>query len=178
MTFPAVPLEAVIVRASVTVWLKVPAFAVIVTVDDPAGAEGDTTNARVPTVAEFAVNDGITLAGKPETLSRIGLLKPFCGVKVKVTFAEPPAAILRADGERAKVKEGGLVMLSATEVLALNVPDVPVMIAVTFPAAAVLLAVKVTLLVPVAVAGLKLAVTPEGRPEAASFTDALNPFCA
>lgn len=129
-------------------------------------------------VAELAVNDGVTPAGSPETLSKIGLLKPFCGVRVKVQIPELPAAMLRAVGESDKVKEGGLVMLSAIEVLALSVPDVPVMVAVALPAAAALLAAKVTALDAVAVAGLKVAVTPEGRPEAASLTDPLNPFCA
>lgn len=161
-----------------TVWLKVPAFAVIVTVEDPAVAEPAAARVRVPTVGEVALNDGVTLPGSPETLSRIGLLKPFCGVKVKVQIPVAPGAILRAEGESDKVKEGGLVRLSAIEVLALRVPDVPLIVAVALPATAELLAAKVTVLVPVAVAGLKFAVTPEGKPETASFTDPLNPFCA
>jgi hypothetical protein len=127
-------------------------------------------------VAEVALKDGVTLPGRPETLSRIGLLKPFCGVKVKVTFAEPPAMTLRDEGASDRLKEGGLAMLSAIEVLALNEPDVPVIVAVALAAAAALLAVKVTVLLPVVAAGLKLAVTPGGNPATASFTDALNPF--
>lgn len=172
----------VTVSVSVTVWLKVPAFAVIVILEDPDGAEAAAVKVRVPMVDELALNAGVTLPGNPETLSRIGLLKPFCGVKVKVQMPAAPGAILSAEGESDKVKEGGLAMLSAMEVLALSVPnvpvDVPLMVAVALPPAAELLAVKVTMLVPVVVAGLKLAVTPEGRPETASLTDPLNPFCA
>ena len=57
-----------------------------------------------------------------------------------------------------------------TVVLAVSVPDVPVMITVEVPAVAVLPAVKVTTLL--AVAGLvpKVAVTPLGKPVAASVT--------
>ena len=163
-----------------TVWLRVPAFAVIVILEDPTAAEAAAAKLSVPMAAELALKDGVTPFGSPETLSKTGLLKPFCGVKVKVAVPVAPCATLRAAGESDKVKEGGLVMLSAIEVLALKVPDVPVMVTVGLPAAAALLAVKVTTLEPVAVAvaGLKLAVTPEGRPEAASFTDPLNPFCA
>ena len=43
--------------------------------------------------------------------------------------------------------------------------------------AAVALAVRVSVLVFVALAGLKVAVTPLGRPEAAKLTLLLNPFC-
>ncbi len=166
-----------IFRASVTAWLKVPAFAVIVTVDDPTAATATAARVKVPTVAELAVKDGVTPIGSPETPSKTGLLNPFCGVRVSVVVPEAPCARLRDVGESDNVKEGGLAMLSAIDVLALNVPDVPVMVAVALPAAAEVPAVNVTVVEPVAVAGLKLAVTPEGRPDAASFTDPLNPFC-
>src|SRR5215471_12504164 len=46
------------------------------------------------------------------------------------------------------------------------------------PVVAVLLAVKVSVLVPVVLVGLKLAETPEGRPDADSATLLLKPFCA
>lgn len=150
----------------------------IVILEDPTGAETVAAKVRVPMVGELALKDGITPLGSPDTLSKIGLLKPFCGVRVRVAVPVAPCAILSAEGESDNVKEGGLVTLSAIEVLALKVPDVPVMVTVALPAAAELLAAKVTVLVLVAVAGLKLAVTPEGSPEAASFTDPVNPFCA
>ena len=61
-------------------------------------------------------------------------------------------------------------------VLAVSVPDVPVMVTVEVPAVAVLLAVKVITLL--AVAGLvpNAAVTPVGKPVAARVTLPVNPF--
>jgi hypothetical protein len=56
------------------------------------------------------------------------------------------------------------------------VPDVPVMVTVEVPAAAVLLAVRVSALVVVALAGLKAAVTPLGRPDAVRATLPVKPF--
>ena len=58
--------------------------------------------------------------------------------------------------------------------LADTLPDVPVIVTVDVPTAAVLAAEKVTTLLP-AVAAPKLAVTPVGKPEAASATGLLNP---
>lgn len=56
-------------------------------------------------------------------------------------------------------------------------PPVPVMVTFTVPVAAVLLAVRVRLELPGVPtdAGLKLAVTPEGNPEADNETLELNP---
>jgi len=65
----------------------------------------------------------------------------------------------------------------AMVVVAISVPEVPVMPMVELPVAAVLLAVSVRVLVPVLVGlGLKPAVTPLGRPEAARVTLPLNPL--
>ena len=49
-------------------------------------------------------------------------------------------------------------------------------VTVEVPVAAVLLSVSVRVLVPVVLAGLKEAVTPVGRPEAASATLPVKPF--
>jgi hypothetical protein len=57
------------------------------------------------------------------------------------------------------------------------VPDMPVRVTVNVPKVAVLLAVNVKVLVLVALAGLKDAVTPLGRPEADKLTLPLKPFC-
>src|SRR5436853_36707 len=50
------------------------------------------------------------------------------------------------------------------------------MVTVAVPVVAVLLAVSVKVLLPVVLAGLKLAVTPLGRPEADRLTLPVNPF--
>ena len=54
--------------------------------------------------------------------------------------------------------------------------EVPVMVTVALPTVAVLLAVSVSVLVPVVELGAKAAVTPLGRPEAARVTLPVNPF--
>ena len=58
----------------------------------------------------------------------------------------------------------------------LRLPLVPVTVTVADPVVAVVEAVKVRVLVPVVEAGLKLAVTPAGKPLAASDTVPLKPF--
>ena len=57
-----------------------------------------------------------------------------------------------------------------------KLPDVPVRVIVLVPVEADALAVKVSVLVDVAGLGLKLAVTPPGRPEAEKLTWPLKPF--
>jgi hypothetical protein len=58
----------------------------------------------------------------------------------------------------------------------MRLPDVPVTTTVNVPVAAVLLATKVSLLLVVVLVGLKVAVTPLGRPEALRLTVPLNPL--
>ena len=60
--------------------------------------------------------------------------------------------------------------VSAMVVDAVSVPEVPLMVIVEVPAAAVLLATNVTTLVPVVGLVPNVAVTPVGSPEAASVT--------
>jgi hypothetical protein len=67
-------------------------------------------------------------------------------------------------------------MMRVTAVLAVRMPDVPAMVTVEVPKGAVLAAVKVTLRL-VVPAEPKAAVTPLGRPEVASDTVPLKPFC-
>ena len=56
-------------------------------------------------------------------------------------------------------------------------PEVPVIVSVTVPVAAVPLAVNVNVLEAVAGLGLNEAVTPLGRPDADKLTLPLKPFC-
>jgi hypothetical protein len=68
------------------------------------------------------------------------------------------------------------VTVRPTVVVWVRLPEVPVMVTVDVPVAAVLLAVSVNMLVPVALEGLKDAVTPLGNPEADKLTLPLKPF--
>ncbi len=63
-------------------------------------------------------------------------------------------------------------------VVAVKLPDVPVIVTVDVPVAAVALAVSVSVLVEVVGFGLNPAVTPLGRPEALKRDTALKPFDA
>ena len=62
-------------------------------------------------------------------------------------------------------------------VVACKLPDVPVIVSVYCPSAAVLLAVKVSWLFPVVGLGEKEAVTPLGRLETDIVTLPVNPYC-
>jgi hypothetical protein len=55
-------------------------------------------------------------------------------------------------------------------VVFVKLPDEPVTVTVTVPVVAVLLAVRVSVLLPAALGGLNDAVTPLGRPEADKLT--------
>lgn len=63
-----------------------------------------------------------------------------------------------------------------TVAVCVRLPEVPVIVTEEVPVVAVELAVKVSVLVVVAGFGLKAAVTPEGKPEAAKVTLLVNPF--
>jgi len=68
------------------------------------------------------------------------------------------------------------VMLSRMVVLAVRVPELPLMVTIDVPTVAALLAVSISWLVAVAGLVAKAAVTPLGRPEAESVTLPVKPF--
>lgn len=68
-----------------------------------------------------------------------------------------------------------VVTVRASVVVAVRLPEVPVMVTVELPVVAVELAVRVSTLVPVVGFVPKAAVTPLGRPEAARVTLPVNP---
>jgi hypothetical protein len=61
-------------------------------------------------------------------------------------------------------------------VVALRLPDAPVTVTVDCPMVAVLLAVNVSVLVPVVGFGVRDAVTPAGNPDTDRLTVPLNPY--
>ena len=81
------------------------------------------------------------------------------------------------DGESEIVKSACAAefTVSVTVVVCDKVPLVPVMVTVAVPVAALVLAVKVRTLVEVVGLVPKLAVTPEGKPEADRLTLPVNP---
>jgi hypothetical protein len=89
-----------------------------------------------------------------------------------------PGLTLTLPGVATRVKLGGGLTVSAMVTLLVTLPEVPVMVTVEELVGAVLAAAKVTVLWLVVLAGAKLAVTPTGRPDAASATVPLKPFRA
>jgi len=71
---------------------------------------------------------------------------------------------------------GVQLIVKATVVLAVRLPEVPLMVTVAVPVEAELLAFSVRTLLPVVGLVAKAAVTPEGKPEAASVTLPVNPL--
>jgi len=74
------------------------------------------------------------------------------------------------------LKLGAGLTVSATLVVALRLPEVPLMVTVAVPVLAVPLAVSVSTLLPVVGFVPKAAVMPLGNPDAARVTLPLNPF--
>jgi hypothetical protein len=79
-------------------------------------------------------------------------------------------------GFAVSVKLAGAVTLTLIVAVLCKLPEVPVIVTVAAPTVAELLAVSVTVLVLVVLAGLKVAVTPLGNPEAERLTVAVKPF--
>jgi len=80
-------------------------------------------------------------------------------------------------GDALTLKAGDVVELTVSEILvvAVRLPEVPVMVTVEVPVVAVALAVRVSTLVPVVGLVPKVAVTPLGKPDAARVTLLENP---
>jgi hypothetical protein len=112
----------------------------------------------------------VTPLGKPVADKPTLPLKPFTGLTVMVLVPFAPCAIVKLLGaaESVKLATGTGFTVREIVVVFVRLPDVPVIVTVAGPVAAVLLAasVKVLGLVLVALVGLNVAVTPLGRPVA------------
>lgn len=167
------------VRLNVVVALRLPEVPVIVSVDVPGAVEAAAMSVRLAaTVEEGGVKLAVTPAGRPEILKLTVPLNPFCGATPTVAPPAPPAAKLVLPGDVTRVKEGGGVTVSEIVTLLVMLPDVPVTVTVAVVAAAALVALSVRVLVVAVEPGLKVPVTPDGRPLTARLTDPLNPLSA
>lgn len=160
---------------AVTVTLVVPVVAVLV---------AEKVNVELP-LPGAAMLPGLKLAltpeGRPEADNEIAELKPPLTEVEIVLVLEPPCATDTLVGEALTVKLGVAVAVIVSEMATVWVIPPPFALIVTFvvPVVAVLLAAKVTVELPLPGApidaGLKLAVTPAGRPEAESEIAELKP---
>jgi len=164
----------------VVVALTLPDVPVMVILDEPVVAAllAVSLNTLLPVVG-FVPNVAVTPLGRPEA-ARVTLpVNPPTSVTLIVSVALLPFFTdrLAADGTSAKPAVG--LTVSAMVVVWVKEPLVAVTVTVTAPAVAVLDAASVsTLLVPdvVVVAGLKLAVTPLGKPLAVNETASAKPL--
>ena len=162
-----------------------PEVPVIVTVAAPVVAVEEAVSVRVEVTLPFAAgvtglveNVAVTPVGRPVALNVVAELKPPVLVMVIVLVPLAPWVTVREAGEAAMVKFGVAVALTvrASVVVAVRLPEVPVMVTVEVPVVAVELAVRVSTLVPVVGFVPNAAGTPLGNPDAARVTLPLNPF--
>ncbi len=156
----------------VTVILAVPVVAV-------AEAVSVSTEVAAPLaggVTGSAENVAVTPLGRPAALSVVAELKLLWLVIVIVLVPPLPRKTVKVFGEAVSLKFPNGLTVSVMVVVALRVPDVPVIATVVVPVGAASLAVSVRTLLEVAGFGLKAAVTPFGRPDADSVTFPVNPF--
>jgi hypothetical protein len=163
------------------VLVKVPEVPVMVTVEVPTLAAVLAVSVSVLVLAVLAgLKEAVTPAGKPEADKLTLPVKPFCGATVTVLVPLAPCMMLRLLGVAESEKLGGntgAVTVRETVVVFVKVPEFPVMVTLIVPVMAVLLAASVNVLELVVPAGLKVAVTPLGNPEADKLTLPVKPFC-
>jgi hypothetical protein len=179
-----VPEEALTVSATVVVWVVEPDVPVMVIVAVPTVAAEDAVSVSVEVAVPLAggvtglvENVAVTPLGNPLALSVVAELKPPVLVTVIVLVPLAPWVTVTDAGDALTLKfgEDAAFTVRETVVVAVKLPDVPVMVTVAVPVVAVLLAVRVSVLVDVVGFVPNVAVTPPGRPDAASVTLPENP---
>lgn len=157
---------------------SVPLEPLIVTVPEPTVAvfEAAKVTVLVP-VVDAGVREAVTPEGRPLALKATVPPKPPVGVMVMVLIAVVPWLSDRLAGLAARENPGitGALTVRLTDAVCVSVPLVPVTVMLVVPVVAVLDAVKVSVLLPLVDAGLKLAVTPAGKPLVERATLPLNP---
>jgi hypothetical protein len=171
---------ALTVRLMGTLCVRPPPEPVTVTVAGPVVAALDAAKVRTLEfpVAEAGLKLAATPAGNPLALNATPPVNPPLRVIVIVLIPLAPRSIDRLAGLAASEKSGVGCELTVRLIVVARVspPPAPVMVTAAGPSVAVAEALKVTvLLVPVAEAGAKLAVTPVGKPPALNATPPVKP---
>ena len=151
----------------------VPEVPVMVTVDEPTAAVLLAVSvSTLELVDDAGLNEAVTPLGKPLAVKVTLPVNPPVSVTVMVSVPLAPWATdkVAAEGLSVKLPVPAAFTVSAMEVVAVRVPEVPVMVTVAAPVVAVLLAVRVSTLLPIVGLVPKAAVTPVGKPDAASVT--------
>jgi hypothetical protein len=173
---PLVPVPTV--RAMVVVADNVPDVPVIVTVEDPVVAVlfAVRVNTLLPVVG-FVPNEAVTPLGRPDAASVTLPVNPPTSVTLIVLVPLLPCVMVSDDGDAPSMKPGFVLTFTASAIVvaALSEPEVPVTVTVNAPVVAVLLAISVSTLLLVVGFAPNEAVTPLGKPDAASVTLPVNP---
>ncbi len=171
--------SALTVSETVVLAVRLPEVPVMVTVDAPVVAVELAVNvSALEPVVGFVPKDAVTPLGKPDAASVTLPENPPAGsTAIVLVPAAPPCVMetLAGEADRVKLGDASAVTLSETVVLALRLPEVPVMVTVAAPVAAEELAVNVSALEPEVGLVPKDAVTPLGKPDAANVTVPENP---
>ena len=112
----------------------------------------------------------VTPLGMPEAVKLTLPVKPFCGVTVMMLDPLELCVKLMLAGVADSKKSGAAFTVRLMVVEFVKLPDVPVIVTMDVPVAAVFPAVSVSVLVPVVLLGLNEAVTPLGNPDAVRLT--------
>lgn len=167
------PFDAATVSAMPVVAVSDPEVPVMVIVEVPTVAVllAVKVSTLLPVVG-FVPKAAVTPAGKPEAAKVTLPANPAASAIVIVSVPLPPASIDRAVGDAASVKQDVAGTASAMVVVAVRLPDTPVIVTVPVAPAqlAALLAVNVSTLVEVVVLGSNDAITPAGNPDATRAT--------
>ena len=145
---------------------KVPGFAELLTL---------SVNV-VAVVEEVGLNDAVTPAGRLEAEKATLPVNPFVRCTVIVDVPELPRLIVTLPGEAERLKLGAGFTVKVTVVVCVRLPEVAVIDTVAVPVLARLLALNVTVLLPVAGLGPKAAVTPLGKVELEKVTLPVKPL--
>jgi len=178
LTMSCVAEAELMVSEMVVVCVSVPDVPVMVTVEVPVVAVELAVNVTtLVDVVGLVPKLAVTPLGRPEADKVTLPVNPPEAVSVMVLLPLVPCFTVRLEGEAESEKLGVAVAftVSETEVVCVSVPLMPVMVTLDVPVVAVELAVKVTTLVEVVGFVPKLAVTPEGKPEADKVTLPVKP---
>jgi hypothetical protein len=173
---PEEPTESV----KVVLAMVLPEVPVTVTVNAPVVAVLLAVSVSTLEVAdEVGLNEAVTPLGRPEAVKATLPVNPPISVTAMVSVPLVPCLTVRVDAEGLRLNPVVVLALTvrAMVVLAVVLPEVPVIVTVTGPpVVAVLLAVSVSTLEVVEEAGLNEAVTPLGSPVAVKDGLPLKPF--
>jgi hypothetical protein len=154
--------------------VRLPDVPRIVTVELLVAAELATAKFTALLPDATALKVAVTPLGRPDAENATVPVKPDISVMTMLLAPLDPGVTLKPAGAAVSVKLGGGLTVSASVALLLKVPEVPVIVMVDVPAAAVLAAVRVSVLLPDLTAP-RVAVMPLGSPDTASATMPLKP---